>query len=1114
MGGTFDGVRELFGYNRESYFFDQELRMKREYQEQDMRVRQFVLYREDVHDLTELTTGKMDSYLLLALVELGCCLDMLVHGVIHVDMVEKNDRVQPTWLLYLYVISLAESFVYLFLSAWFAIHASVAAHSFAVRLLTQYVRLPVPNKSQLNAARSYAAEFEGAGARGMLRVPILQERLADLRGGSQSRGAEAVSTGGENIAMALASMSESNPAAARQHVRLYRDLQANWQAHDAYARACLALGTYTIIHTLAYYLIGLFVDEMRSHVPAFACCVILPLLAWLVIRLDLYFATYRMVLAFLALMSGPLLAYFVTMLTFLPQNHFQRVQGLDFICVPICFFLHIGLIASVVFVARADSTTGVALPTRFRAVLYLDVFGLLRDPIADLSPSPSRSPSRDDFTQAVQSSPERQLPARVREALVRETQVLLTLLQLELDAWEGPGNAANLRGMRELAQGVGNLREHLLMLKDAFSRVCAGQQDGGTDGTGSQPGSVPEMLANLWLRLSWNGSVEFFIKPDTGESRTRAPQDSFVSDVEGMRCRLAKVEEKVMLLLHDTDMRDSRSETYVLEGAGQPSSSSSPPVCTQVFPASEPSPTASLAADLRPQGVNRGSLLVPPNHPRTASMSSVVSGRWNSTASLDPFQRQASTELPLMNGESSSMSQAGGNLVVTFAVEDGGSGAQETRFGGQEAAQLESIPTVSYRGAETFHPRQDSRRESRTPTGQVPWNTFFWASITIGSVWMLGIGAFLIDPALYIGRTPQPVCAAETNAATTFALQGPQPLFTNGQKLLAPQQWQPRPLPLHAVDAACHESYGPRVLIAERYAVHEIQLSTNGTQLPPRRLQDVDLCLAKAPTFHSAGLAGLGLECTESGSCNVLLLAAAGDRVLVCPLSSGAETQNLPQRQQQQISAVLLGESGSSADVNRWRGLAAAAPPIGTGSKAPQLQHHWWVIRDADISTPLPQLQPPTELHVWKSFEGSLVAQQALQKQHARQQPRARSPNSRAAVISIRGAAATDTQHSPSLATASARGLFRSVHSYNESRVLALDVIGGAVHLWATSDADRQASAVDYGMEVMGTWQLPPAQRWSSICVLSNHLYAVASGMPLASGPELWRFPLPLDMVS
>lgn len=51
------------------------------------------------------------------------------------------------------------AFLYFLLSIWLAMHASIAAHSFGVRLLTQFVRLPVPNKCAGQCADSHAAYY-------------------------------------------------------------------------------------------------------------------------------------------------------------------------------------------------------------------------------------------------------------------------------------------------------------------------------------------------------------------------------------------------------------------------------------------------------------------------------------------------------------------------------------------------------------------------------------------------------------------------------------------------------------------------------------------------------------------------------------------------------------------------------------------------------------------------------------------------------------------------------------------------------------------------------------------------------------------------------------------
>jgi len=42
----------------------------------------------------------------------------------------------------------------------------------------------------------------------------------------------------------------ASPVALLTHVRLFRQLQANWQSYDAYARVCMSLGTSQLLHAL------------------------------------------------------------------------------------------------------------------------------------------------------------------------------------------------------------------------------------------------------------------------------------------------------------------------------------------------------------------------------------------------------------------------------------------------------------------------------------------------------------------------------------------------------------------------------------------------------------------------------------------------------------------------------------------------------------------------------------------------------------------------------------------------------------------------------------------------------------------------------------------------
>eukprot|EP00418_Pyrodinium_bahamense_P012649 CAMPEP_0179110178 /NCGR_PEP_ID=MMETSP0796-20121207/51410_1 /TAXON_ID=73915 /ORGANISM="Pyrodinium bahamense, Strain pbaha01" /LENGTH=510 /DNA_ID=CAMNT_0020808309 /DNA_START=150 /DNA_END=1678 /DNA_ORIENTATION=+ len=504
----FDAAKELFGYNRENFFFDSELRLKREYQEQDMRVKQFILYREDVRDLTRLTTGKMDSYLVLNLLLLGCCFDLLVHGVLHV----RGAAEQPTWLLWLYV-------------------NLVAAHSFAVRLLTQYVRLPVPNQDQLDAARAYAAEFEGGGVTALLRMPVFSRQLDNLaRAAGEDGDVASAEAPGDTVSLALARLSDPNPVSTLKHVRLYRDLQSNWQAHDAYARACLALGTYTLIHATAYYAIGLLVVEMHAPWPALGSSLLLPALAWLLIRLDIYFGSYLMVLGALALMFGPLLAWVATTLVVLPSHWSSLLRNVHIVLVPVNFLLHVALIASIVFVASADRSAdrSIALPTRFRTVLYLDVFGWLGGPQTASHAGAERSEDGEAASQqgnGPEGARSQPLPPELMESLkpapaapidgvvAGGEQLLVAYLQLEFLAWEGLGATESLAAMPELANEVRGLRADFERVKAVLTGIDAANLP-------DAQGPIPD----LWLRLAWEGSVEYFVNPETGEARREAPE--------------------------------------------------------------------------------------------------------------------------------------------------------------------------------------------------------------------------------------------------------------------------------------------------------------------------------------------------------------------------------------------------------------------------------------------------------------------------------------------------------------------------------------------------------------------------------------------------------------
>lgn len=281
VGGLF-ASKALFKYNRKNFILDKTLKQLREFQEQNMKMEQFDLYREDVRDLVELTAAKMDLYLIVAALLADKTMMMIT---------KQNEALppgSPEWAVALNALSLASAVLYLLLCLWLALYASISAQSFGVRLLTQFVRLPYVNEEQLKASSAQGVDYEGKTIREMLRVPIAQRHgpgTTDEPGESAGlgilpRSATGASSSSSNstrlpypvavpenesvvsepteAASGAGPASPENilPTAMLDHIRLYRRVQLNWQAYDAYARVSLFAGANSVLYSCLYWALG------------------------------------------------------------------------------------------------------------------------------------------------------------------------------------------------------------------------------------------------------------------------------------------------------------------------------------------------------------------------------------------------------------------------------------------------------------------------------------------------------------------------------------------------------------------------------------------------------------------------------------------------------------------------------------------------------------------------------------------------------------------------------------------------------------------------------------------------------------------------------------------
>eukprot|EP00747_Dinoflagellata_sp_TGD_P068383 gnl/TRDRNA2_/TRDRNA2_155684_c0_seq2.p1 gnl/TRDRNA2_/TRDRNA2_155684_c0~~gnl/TRDRNA2_/TRDRNA2_155684_c0_seq2.p1 ORF type:complete len:967 (+),score=131.94 gnl/TRDRNA2_/TRDRNA2_155684_c0_seq2:80-2980(+) len=397
--------KTLFEYNRQNFMFDKDMRQTRLYQQQNMRVEQFMLYREDVRDLVELTVGKMDLYLVMSAVLADTTLLMIA---------KENDalpRGSPEWAIALNAMSIASATFYLLLALWLAMYASISAQSFGTRLLTQFVRLPIANQTQVDAASAQATNYEGANMEDILRIPILAWEAGKT---------DAIASG-DLLEQQAAGAEEAHdpdpgqllPTAMLDHIRLYRKVQLNWQAYDAYARVSMFCGASNLLYAFLYFSLGELLEVSNTIVPALGVAAIFASVQLMLCRLDLRLR--RRELAFIAvLLALSPICTTVGMLLHRAMMH-DAIAGHkspwwyqlpNSICAIVSHGLHtitVYLVLAATWPDPSGSEEDAMLPGKFRSTLYLDVFGWLLNPTGPGARMGRRASNRE--AQAEAASP-------------------------------------------------------------------------------------------------------------------------------------------------------------------------------------------------------------------------------------------------------------------------------------------------------------------------------------------------------------------------------------------------------------------------------------------------------------------------------------------------------------------------------------------------------------------------------------------------------------------------------------------------------------------------------------------------------------------------------------
>mmetsp|Transcript_55514 Transcript_55514/g.180056 ORF Transcript_55514/g.180056 Transcript_55514/m.180056 type:complete len:1021 (+) Transcript_55514:125-3187(+) len=863
----------LFDYNRENFFFDWEQRLKREFQGQNMRVKQFSLYREDVRDLMGLTVSKMDNYLVVNAFTLGICIMLFTMG-------RPESGKSAQWVLWLGSMTTASALFYTLMSMWLAMHASIAAHSFGVRMLTQAVRLPIPSKAQLDEACAVARDYESRSLGDMLRIPVVAQqmrRLAEMDNTVQRNAPVVEAQGSSDDEASSDAGSDTNngvtappvaAASALKHLKLYRQLQGNWQAYDAYARVSMAMGANQLLHAVSYFCVRMLASEQRSAWPALCCLCILVFAAWLLASLDLYLAPRVLAVAGTLLLLPPV--FTMVGIIIAQSDHAKENELLSDICAPASFLLHIAWSYFFWHVARPTEFNGVALPTNFRSVLYLDVFGWLKAPA---TPNPDQQHVATDhqlehstgsgvptagsgttLPVVAEDAELRGISVKRRESVDRARAAqdlraqLLRLcqgMQIEikrvLGYWEHDAVQSMITADPVMGREIKSLRR-------CFDAVASKLEAGECHQDIAAPAELPIDQPAVWLQLEWNTSgvpIPFWYRCETGASVWTFPQPpDLVSTLAIVDSQVKSFDQKVQ------ELDDFQVPEPEMLAVGAPTDAAS-------------------------SGVERA-------------------------VSVDTSRSALCTD-PEFRG--------------IPATQEEESAAQEMRFGGAEAVPLDDGNSLTMAfvtaGGDTFHPHgrrrastatNGSRRRRRRPKivqGKLPWQTFSQGSLYMIGVWTIGLfwcTYRVLDHSIDIVVMQQAVMSSllqtvpESRVEIIFNGPWPHAFF------------KPQDIACGGIDS--DRSAQNALLVSEEFGVHHLRLQqddilddrgkSTGTWLPARVLST---CLSQVPDFHAAGIRGIASLCPAASHssigklqqpCAIALLNMAGNSILRCDNSSGS----------------------------------------------------------------------------------------------------------------------------------------------------------------------------------------------------------------------------------
>eukprot|EP00437_Effrenium_voratum_P053165 CAMPEP_0181538630 /NCGR_PEP_ID=MMETSP1110-20121109/75966_1 /TAXON_ID=174948 /ORGANISM="Symbiodinium sp., Strain CCMP421" /LENGTH=713 /DNA_ID=CAMNT_0023670239 /DNA_START=69 /DNA_END=2207 /DNA_ORIENTATION=+ len=278
----------LFGYNRGNYMMDQKLHWSRFNAGFAMACAQTDQYKEDLVDLTTLTTNRMHVYADIA----GMTATILT-AIFCPGRVGLHTPPPPGWFMGLMMVNVGGAYIWLGLTMWLAMHACLRANAATTHMLTRFVRLPIPGNWMLDRARKFLGSWEEQPLREVLRIPWTRHQYRD-DGATFQEGSENMEINAEALRRtrhgadvpawyrkeqsidkgeAFESMMPlAAQGSAPEHFEVYREIQNEWWPYDVYARISIFLAFMHLLHCWTYQHMGhLFCENRAVFVVGLVC---------------------------------------------------------------------------------------------------------------------------------------------------------------------------------------------------------------------------------------------------------------------------------------------------------------------------------------------------------------------------------------------------------------------------------------------------------------------------------------------------------------------------------------------------------------------------------------------------------------------------------------------------------------------------------------------------------------------------------------------------------------------------------------------------------------------------------------------------------------------------